>query len=251
MRVLIVGYGRMGKEVEKKLIERGHSISAVVDPFVEGAEKKLTPGLLENTEMAIEFSLPDGIVENVEMYARYKVPAVIGTTGWDSERANVRKIILDNNASLLWGSNFAIGAHMFLYLTGKAAALLNSIPGYDIWLHETHHNKKKDSPSGTALAAAGRVLENYSGKTEIMPDKLDRQIRENELHVSSSRGGFVHGTHSVILDSMNDTIEITHRARNRCGLAIGSVLAAEWLINKKGFYSVEDFIDELIPGGRK
>ena len=250
MNVLIVGYGRMGREVEKHLLARNHSIAGIVDPFVDTAEKKLTAALLEKADMAIEFSLPEKIMDNIRLYAETGVPAVIGTTGWDNERQAAEKLIKNKNATLMWGSNFAIGAHMFFYLAEKAAELLNNIPGYDIWLHETHHNKKKDSPSGTALTAAGKVLGAYSGKTEIMPDKLDRQIESHELHVSSSRGGFVHGTHSVFLDSANDTIEITHRARNRCGLALGAVLSAEWLIGKKGFFQIEDYIKELFPGGR-
>lgn len=249
MEVLIVGYGRMGHEVEKALKERNHNVCGTVDPFVPEAEKKLSLSLLEKADAVIEFSLPEGVAENVSLYALSGIPAVIGTTGWDSEREKVKKIIDENNGSLIWGYNFSIGAHMFFHLGSIAAEMLNSIPGYDIWLHETHHNKKKDSPSGTALTAARRIMEKYPVKNSVMPDKLDRQIKENELHVSSSRGGHVPGTHTVFLDSANDTIEITHRARNRSGFAAGSVLAAEWLADRKGFYQVEDFINELITGG--
>ena len=249
MDILIVGYGRMGHEVERALSERGHNVCGMVDPFVPEASDKLTPDLLEKSDAVIEFSLPEGVPDNVSLYAAAGVPAVLGTTGWDAERPKVKKIIEDNNGSLIWGYNFSVGAHMFFHLGGIAAEMLNRIPGYDIWIHEIHHNKKKDSPSGTALTAARRILEKYSGKTKLVPEKLDRQIEKNELHVSSSRGGHVPGTHTVFLDSVNDTIEITHRARNRSGFALGSVLAAEWLSGKKGFFQVEDFISDLITGG--
>jgi len=249
MNVIIVGYGRMGHEVEKALKERNHSVSGIVDPFVPEADKKLSLPLLEKADAVIEFSLPEGVIENTSLYALSGVPAVLGTTGWDTERAKVKKIIEEKSGSLIWGYNFSIGAHMFFHLGGMAAEMLNRIPGYDIWLHEIHHNKKKDSPSGTALTAARRIMENYPVKNLINTEKLDRQIEGNELHVSSSRGGHIHGTHTVFLDSANDTIEITHRARNRSGFAAGSVLAAEWLSDKKGFYQVEDFINDLITGG--
>lgn len=247
---MIVGYGRMGREVEQILLSRKHSIAGRIDPFADGAERELTPALLKAADAVIEFSLPEGVVENCRLYAESGVPAVIGTTGWQDSREDVKKMIEKKNGTVMWGNNFSIGAHMFFYLSERAADLLNRIPGYDIWMHETHHNQKKDSPSGTALTAAERILSTYNKKTEIMPEKLDRQIKDHELHVSSSRGGFINGTHSVFLDSAADTIEITHRVRNRGGLAHGSVMAAEWVAEKKGFFQVEDFINEIMAGDR-
>lgn len=246
MNIMITGYGRMGKEIETILIQRGHTISSKIDRGGNGDYNQVTPELLKNVDAVIEFALSEGMEENIALYAEAKVPAVIGTTGWDNKRNQVRDIISKNSSSLLYGSNFSIGAHIFFGLVSKAAKMINNTPGYDIMMLEYHHNMKKDSPSGTALTTAEKILKNNNKKDTIWTDKLNRAIKENELHVASVRGGYIPGIHTVTLDSYADSIEITHNARNRSGFALGAVMAAEWLKDKKGFYSVEDFIEELL-----
>ncbi len=247
MNVIIVGYGGMGREIEAVLTSRRHSIVARVDPSTGvGDHDALTSDLLSRADVAIEFAHADGVVDNARAYAEAGVPAVVGTTGWDDRRSAVRRIVEERNASYLWGSNYSVGAHLFFALVERAAAMLNPLPDYDIMVMEIHHNRKKDSPSGTALATAKRILDANERKSRIVDSKLDRRIEPDELHVASLRGGSVPGVHTVYLDSAADTIEVKHTARNRGGFALGAVMAAEWLPGKHGFLQVEDFINELL-----
>lgn len=247
MKVLIVGYGGMGHEIEKVLSERGHVVSGRVDSAAGVADHdRLTPRLLEGSDAVIEFAHASGVVENARAYAQSGVPAVVGTTGWDEQRDDVRGIVEGGDTPYLWGSNYSIGAHLFFNLVEHAATMLNRVPGYDIMVMEMHHNRKKDSPSGTALTTGERILRAYEGKKRIVDTKLDRRIEPDELHIASVRGGAIPGIHSVIIDSIADTIEVKHTARSRSGFALGAVLAAEWLPGKHGFLQVEDFVRELL-----
>ena len=238
----------MGREIEKILLSRGHTIAGRIDPSGNGDHTELSPELTAGADAVIEFALPASIKQNARIYAAAGVPAVVGTTGWDDQRDEVRDIIEKDGGTFLWGSNFSIGAHMLFILTEKAAALMNAAGSYDIMVNEYHHKLKKDSPSGTALTIAEKILNNSDAKTEIVTDRLDRAIKPNELHVGSVRGGSIPGIHSVVLDSDADTIEIKHTARSRGGFAYGAVLAAEWLKDRKGFFRVEDFISETLGG---
>ncbi|MEI8094742.1 MAG: 4-hydroxy-tetrahydrodipicolinate reductase [Spirochaetales bacterium] len=248
MKVLIVGYGRMGHEVESALLQRGHQVVARIDrsPGL-GDATELSSELLRSADAAIEFSLPEGVVDNIRSYAQAGVPAVIGTTGWEAHREEARAVVEGNKASLVYGSNFSLGAHLFFRLVGQAAAMIQELPEYDILLTEWHHKLKKDSPSGTALTTASRILASLPRKTSLVTDRLDRAIEPHELHVASVRGGSIPGIHQVLLDSVADTVEITHTARSRSGFALGAVLAAEWLTStrKTGFLSVDEFAQEF------
>jgi 4-hydroxy-tetrahydrodipicolinate reductase len=247
MNVLIVGYGGMGREIERILTERGHTISGRVDPAGgSDVEPRITPRLLEESDLAIEFAQATGVVDNARSYAEAGVSAVVGTTGWEDRRTEVRKIIEEKKGSYLWGSNYSVGAHLFLNLVERAATLLNRLPDYDILVMEMHHSRKKDSPSGTALTTGERILKVNERKKRIVDSKLDRRIEPDELHIASLRGGAFPGVHTVFLDSFADTIEIKHSAHNRSGFALGAVMAAEWLHEKQGFFRVEDFITELL-----
>ena len=247
MRVLIVGYGAMGHMIEDILLRRGHEIAGRVDPAGTGDAEEVTSGLLQKSEGVIEFSLAEGLMGNIQKYAQAKVPAVIGTTGWENKRRDAEKVILQNGSTLLWGNNFSVGANLFFNIVSRAAALINGIEEYDIMLNEYHHKRKKDSPSGTALTVAEKIIANLDRKTEIQTETLDRAIKENELHVGSVRGGWIPGIHTVTLDSEADSIEITHSARNRAGFALGAVRAMEWLEGRSGFFSVDDFINDILP----
>jgi len=251
MNVLIVGYGRMGHEVEAILRARGHGVSARIDktPGV-GDATQISSEILRSSQVAIEFSLPEGVVDHVRTYAATGLPAVVGTTGWDEHKAEAKTIVEGYQAALVHGSNFSLGAHMFFQLVARAAAMIVDLPEYDIMVTEWHHKLKKDSPSGTALTTAEHILHNLPRKTEINTGRIDRAIRDNELHVASVRGGAVPGIHQVLLDSAADSLEIKHTVRNRSGLALGAVLAAEWIVARPqaGFVDVEEFVRQYFTG---
>ncbi len=174
---------------------------------------------------------------------------VTGTTGWYGKLEEVRKVVEGSKIGFLYGSNFSIGAHLFFALVAAATELSNPCPEYDIMGWEVHHKRKKDSPSGTALTLARIVTGKSARKKKIVTERLDRAPAADEMHFASVRGGEVPGTHTVLLDSAFDTIELTHRARSRGGFALGAVRAAEWLAGRKGFFEVNDFIGELLSNG--
>ena len=245
MNVLIVGYGSMGKELEKVLVERNHAIVARVDPAADGADATaLTAETAKGADTALEFSLAAAVYENAAFYAKTGIRAVVGTTGWSDKLPEVESLF-KNGGSIIHGSNFSIGAHLFFGLVEKAAAAVSELPQYDIMMYEIHHKNKKDSPSGTALITAEKILKANKSKKRIVTERLDRRPEPDELHVSSVRGGADPGQHSVILDSVADSLEIRHRARSRAGLALGAVLAAEWLQTREGCFTVEDFISDI------
>jgi 4-hydroxy-tetrahydrodipicolinate reductase len=247
MKVLIVGYGSMGREVEMILGARGHEIAGRIDPRAPEADAEgLTTELLGAADTAIEFSLAGAVFNNARSYVEHGISAVVGTTGWEDSRREIRSLVEAGKGSFLWGSNFSVGANIFFALANKAAAIIDRISEYDIMAYELHHSRKKDSPSGTALKLGEGILANCSRKKRIVTDKLDRRVDPEELHIASVRGGSIPGIHTVLLDSPADSIEITHSARNRGGFALGAVLAAEWLRGRTGFFQVEDFIQELI-----
>ena len=249
MNVLIVGYGNMGREIEKILIERGHSIAGRVDPVAPDADaKRVTSEVLQSTETAIEFSLAEAVYDNARVYAEHAVKAVVGTTGWHDRLEEVTALF-NQKGTYIHGTNFSIGAHIFFDLVEKASAAVSALPQYDLMMYEIHHSRKKDSPSGTALTTAERIIKAHAGKDRIVTDRLDRRLEDNELHVASVRGGSIPGIHTVLMDSPADTIEIRHTARNRTGFALGAVLAAEWIQHRTGFFTIEDFISDILDEG--
>lgn len=250
MRVAIVGYGGMGQEVERALRARGHEIAVRVDPVAPGADaRSLAEVAAGGVDVAIEFSHAEAVLENAQTYNRLGLNAVVGTTGWYGKLAELTEIITSGKTAYLYGSNFSIGAHLFFALVAAAAELSNPFPEYDILGWEVHHKRKKDSPSGTALSLAKIITSAHARKKKVVTEKLDRAPGPDELHFASVRGGDVPGIHTVLLDSAFDTIELTHSARNRGGLALGAVHAAEWIPGKKGVFEVSDFIRETL--GRK
>lgn len=247
LKVAVVGYGRMGHEVEQILLNRGHKVPVKIDPAPGlGTHTALSAEALAGCDAAIEFSLPEGVLANARIYAAAGVPAVVGTTGWEAQKPAVKALIEASSVALVHGTNFSIGAHMFFALVEQAAAQIRSLPEYDIFVTEYHHRLKKDSPSGTALTTANRILRALPRKTTLRDDKIDGEIAEHELHVASVRGGTIPGIHSVMLDSLADTLEIRHTARSRGGFALGSVLAAEWAVGRQGFIDVEEFARDLL-----
>jgi len=249
MRAVIVGYGSMGREIERALGERGHAVAARVDAAAgRGDAPALTREIAAKADVAIEFSTAEAVAPNARLYADFGLSAVVGTTGWLAKLDEVARTVAASSIGYLHGSNFSIGAHLFFALVGRAAGLINGLPEYDILSWEVHHRRKKDSPSGTALSMAKVITDACSRKKRVVTERLDRPIAADELHVASVRGGEVPGIHTVLLDSLFDTVEITHSARSRGGLALGAVRAAEWLAGRRGMFTVEQFIDDLLGG---
>ena len=251
MKVAIIGYGSMGREVEKVLLQRGHAVAGRVDPTQPGADAPaLTDEIAKRADMAIEFSHAEAVLGNAALYARFGLSAVSGTTGWFGRLEELKGLLAGAQVGYMYGSNFSVGAHLFFALVAAASELANACPEYDMLGYEIHHRRKKDSPSGTALAIAKIITAKNNRKKKVVTDRLDRAPAADELHFASVRGGEVPGVHTVLLDSTFDTIEMTHSARSRAGFALGAVRAAEWLAGRRGVFEVNDFIQELL-GGKK
>ena len=247
MNIAIIGYGKMGHIVEQIAIKKGLNIRAIIDPVAEHAtHKEINRESLKDVDVCIEFSLPEVAIENIKEIASLKVNHVFATTGWYDKVNEVKKIIEDAGTGFIYASNFSIGVNIFFRIVENAAKIINNVEDYDIFGYELHHNRKKDSPSGTAKSIEKILIENIDRKKSVVEEKLDRKIEPNELHFASVRGGDIPGTHIVGFDSTADTIELKHTARTRQGFALGSVIAAEWINGKKGFFTINDMMKEII-----
>lgn len=249
MNIVLVGYGRMGKEIEAVLLSRGHQVSSRVDSTGNGDTTDLDEAALAGADGIIEFALADGVMDRLAVYAASGLPVVIGTTGWDNLVPEGKKLFEAGKASLLRGNNFSVGAHLFFRLTVAAAKLVNRTDEYDVALVEYHHNKKADYPSGTAITAAEGILEQLDRKKYIQSDLPDRPISPEALQVASVRVGSVPGIHEMRMDSPADFLTVRHELRGRGGLALGAVRGLEWLAGKEGWFEAEAFIDDLLTGG--
>jgi len=251
MKIALIGYGKMGKMIEQIARTQGHTIVAIVDPFASDAlSKSIEDANLDSADAAIEFTQPATAVENIIALAKRKIPAVTGTTGWHERMGEVKKAVESAGSSLLWASNFSIGVNLFYRIAWYASELFNNFPEYDIGGFEAHHNKKLDSPSGTAKVLAEGVVSRIDRKKKIVWETVNRKIEEDELHFPSRRMGSVPGTHSLFFDSPADTIEITHTARGREGFATGAIRAAEWLSAEKrrGVFTIDDMLKDIFKG---
>lgn len=249
VKIGLIGYGRMGKIIEKIAKEKGHEISAIIDPNCDTAQNEINEESLKDAEVCIDFTHPSCIIGNIKKMASLGKNIVVGTTGWYGRMDEVKKIVEENNIGLIWSGNFSIGVNAFFKIVEEAAKVFNNLEDYDIMSSEFHHNKKADSPSGTASMIGTILIDKIERKDKLVTEKLERQIEPNELHLASVRGGSIPGIHSVIFDSPQDTIELKHSARNREGFASGSVMAAEFIEGKKGFFSIKDLMDNIIGGG--
>jgi 4-hydroxy-tetrahydrodipicolinate reductase len=241
MRIALIGYGRMGHEIETQALARDHEIMHRIDK-----DDDLQSADFSDTDVAIEFTHPDTALANFEILSKKGVATVTGTTGWFDEISRVQDMVKKGGTGFLWSPNFSIGVNLFLRMIDQASKLMNAVPEYDVFAHEFHHNKKADSPSGTAVKMGNLLLKNIDRKKELVSDKLDRAPEKHELHFSSTRGGNIPGTHAIFFDSPADTIELKHTARNRSSFALGAVMAAEWLKGKKGCFEMDDFLSDFL-----
>lgn len=246
MNIALVGYGKMGKQIETILKQKGVEKIVRIDKFSKEADfVEINGNSLKEINVVIDFSNAEGVIDNIKKYVEYRVNVVMGTTGWYDKMEDVKNII-GENIGFIWSGNFSLGVNIFFRIIRESAKLINKFSDqYDILSYELHHKEKKDSPSGTALMIGKVLLDEISKKREIITDKLDRKIQDNEIHIASVRGGYIPGTHTVLFDSIADTIELTHIARSREGFAIGAIKAAEWIYGKKGFFNIDDFMNDI------
>ncbi len=256
MKIALVGYGRMGRIIERICVERGHQVVSRIDSDGSGDFESLDKASLREADGVIEFVLARGILDRIAIYADAGVPAVIGTTGWDDLVPEGKKLLelaaesKNKPGAVLRGNNFSVGAHLFFRLSAEAAKLVNSVDEYDVSMMEYHHNKKADYPSGTAITAAGGILAHLERKNHIVSNLPDGPLDPEALHVASLRVGSVPGVHEMRMDSQADFLTVRHEARSREGFALGAVRGLEWLQGRQGWYEAETFIDELLTGGK-
>ncbi|MDR1866857.1 MAG: 4-hydroxy-tetrahydrodipicolinate reductase [Treponema sp.] len=244
MNFALIGYGKMGRLVEQQAQERGHTVVCIVDPAGTAPYTKLNETPLSTVDCAFEFTNPSVVWENIQILIQRQIPVVVGTTGWYGHLEEARQLIDVSHSSLLYAPNFSIGVQLFYNIATAAASMVEAFPEYDIGGFEIHHNKKADSPSGTAKTLMEQILNTISRKKTVLYEKLDRQIAEEEVQYASLRVGSVPGTHALLFDSPFDTIEIRHTARNREGFASGAINAAEWLVaeQRQGIFTLKDLL---------
>jgi 4-hydroxy-tetrahydrodipicolinate reductase len=240
----------MGKEIENAAKRRSHSIAAIADPAYHeaGIDSNLSSMKkgFESCDVLVDFSIASAVVEHVKFAAEVKRAIVIGTTGWQKDMDEVKRIVNECGIAAVVGSNFSLGVNLFISTVEKAARLFGQFDGFDCAVLESHHNQKADAPSGTAIMIGSVILENFPMKKRIRLGLPDGRISKDELQINSIRVGSDYGTHSVLFDSDNDRIELTHTSRGRRGLALGAVLAAEWANGKKGFYQFKEILNDLV-----
>ncbi len=243
LKIAIVGYGQMGKLIEQLAPQNDCEIVAIIDPLI-GIE--ITAVTVADADVCIEFSTPDTAFDNMKKLVELGKNVVTGTTGWFDDLNKIKLMVEKKGTGFVYGSNFSIGMNLFFSIIKSTAKLMNQAEDYDLYGLEMHHNKKKDSPSGTAKVLSEIILKNIDRKNLAQYDKLDRKIEKDEFHFGSIRSGDIPGMHSISFDSEADTIELKHTARNRNGLALGAIKAAKWINNKTGFYNFTDNLNEII-----
>ena len=245
MNVAIIGYGKMAKEVEQVANEKKIKVVKIFKEEENYDALALNKQNLKNIDVCIDFTTPAAVISNIEAVVNSGKDIVIGTTGWYDKLEDVKKLVKKNNVGLLYCPNFSLGVNLFYQIINTASHIFNKFDDYDMMVSEIHHKNKVDSPSGTALSLAQLILQNVKRKKEILKDTSKAKIKPEQLHVTSTRVGSVIGQHSVMFDSDADTIEITHTAKNLRGFALGALLAAEWIIGKKGVYTMKDVMSSL------
>ncbi len=237
MKIALIGYGKMGKEIEKIALERGHEI---IFKFDINNKNEFTPENLKKADVAIEFTQPDSAYYNYLKCFEAKIPVVSGTTGWLDKLPEIKKQCKEKGQTFFYASNFSIGVNLFFKLNDYLSRLMNKAENYDVSVSETHHTEKKDAPSGTAISIAEIIISNFKNKKAWIKENT---VNETELVIRSFREGKVPGIHTVKYESDVDYIEITHNAKSRKGFALGAVLAAEFTQKNKGFLTMDDLLN--------
>ncbi|MCX6231769.1 MAG: 4-hydroxy-tetrahydrodipicolinate reductase [Bacteroidetes bacterium] len=236
MKIALLGYGKMGKEIEKIALERNHEILMKIDSFEDWNEHIYD---FLQADVAIEFSTPATVLDNIVKSFAANVPIVVGTTGWHDQLKTIKDLCQEKQQCLFYASNFSIGVNIFFEINKKLAGLMNTHPEYEVFIEEVHHLQKLDSPSGTAITLADDIIKNLKRKESWK----NEMVEDGEtLGIKSVRDSNVPGTHIITYKSANDEIEIKHQAQNRLGFAMGAILAAEFIQGKKGIYQMKDLL---------
>ncbi len=236
MNIVLLGYGKMGKVIEKVAVSRGHDIVARIDVDNRQEFEKLTAS---QVDAVIEFSHPSSAFQNVKSCLEKNLPVVCGTTGWLENKPEIEALVIEKGGAFFWSSNYSIGVNLFFELNKTLAKLMNPQKQYSVSTTEIHHTEKKDAPSGTAITLAEGIIQNLEGKTQWVSNEIPEQ---NEVAIWSAREGKVPGTHIVKYISDIDQIEISHVAHGREGFALGAVIAAEWIFGKKGVFGMKELL---------
>jgi len=230
VKLALIGHGAMGQLVESLARAAGDEIGLTITSDYASRDAAQLAALLSGQDAAIDFSVGSAVLRNVEACARAGVPLVEGTTGWKDREADARRIVQEHNGALLFGPNFSIGVNVFYRIVEQASELMATLDQYQAFIEEEHHSRKRDAPSGTALKLK-----------ELMAGYI-----ETEIPIASVRAGYIPGTHRVGFDSAADQITLTHMARSRGGFATGALLAARWILGRKGVFEFSEVIDEIL-----
>lgn len=242
MKIALIGTGQMGSAVERAALGRGHAIVARFNadyPFGTSDRRRLA-----DADVGIDFSLPDLGVAHIEHAVGLGLPLVVGTTGWYDRLPSVEALVATAGGSVLYASNFSLGVALLSRALQSIMPLLDHIEELDVYIHEVHHTRKVDSPSGTGMTLAKQVVEGLRRKDRIETETVHGQIDARALHVSSTRAGDIFGRHIVGVDGPFDEIALEHRAKSRDGFGMGAIRAAEWLTGRTGLFSFDDVLDE-------
>ena len=230
MKLALIGYGAMGQLVGKLAVEQGHEIALTldIDDAARGAD--VLAGALSGCDVAIDFSIADAVPKNADACTRAGVALVVGTTGWQNQLDEVKNVVSQYDGALIYGANFSVGAQVFFRIAAAASELFRNLESYDGFIEESHHKRKRDAPSGTALQL-GEIVATHLGR---------------EVPISSTRAGHIPGTHRIGFDSSADQITLEHVARSREGFALGALMAAKWIVGRKGVYEFSEVFDEML-----
>lgn len=234
MNIALIGYGRMGHEIEAAALKRGHTIGLVIDV---NNRHDLNGEKLSGIDVAIEFTSPEAAFENVKACLENKIPVVSGTTGWQDNYSRAAELCKTNNTAFIQSSNFSIGVNLLFKLNAELAKYMNDYRDYTVSVEEIHHTKKLDAPSGTALSLIKGITANHSGYDGWA---FPGEASGSKIPVTAIREGIVPGTHTVKWDSEIDTLSLRHEAKSRKGFAVGAVVAAEFIQNRRGVFTMND-----------
>ncbi len=238
MKAAIIGYGKMGREIEKILLERGHEVALIID---QENRHELDEKHLEGVQVALEFTTPGTAYENICRCIACHVPVVSGTTGWTDRLKEVEAYCRKEQSALFYASNYSLGVNLLFRLNRQLARLMNRFGQYEVSIEEIHHTQKKDAPSGTAITLAEGILEEVERKTGWVNEPTEER---EQIAIHSLREGMIPGIHTICWESQDDTLTLRHEIKNRRTLAEGAVVAAEFLCGKQGVYTMEDLLKE-------
>jgi 4-hydroxy-tetrahydrodipicolinate reductase len=236
MRILLIGYGKMGKTIEQIALKRGHTVPYIIDMHNQADILKIDGSMVD---AAIEFTQPESAFGNIKHCIENNIPVASGTTGWLEKKPEIERICKEKNGTFFYASNYSVGVNIFFHLNKILAKIMNNFPQYGTTMEEIHHTEKKDAPSGTAITLAEGLIANFDAKKKWINEKPKSN---DELEIVSKRIENVPGTHTIFYNSEVDTIEIKHTAHNRHGFAEGAVVAAEWIQSRKGVLGMDDMI---------